>query len=101
MSPLVIGARSSSFRSPAKADKLPGKSPAPIEAAPAAIMLFLRNSRRFLPLFDTFTSFFMLLSSFQIGCSKRLNTQLRIGRQAGKTPRFVEVAGARILAFLR
>jgi hypothetical protein len=64
MSPFVIGNSSSSSRS--KADKLPGNTPAPIPAAPAAIIPFLRNMRRLAALVRTVPDCFITFSFVKI-----------------------------------
>jgi hypothetical protein len=59
MSPFVIGAWSSS--SLPKATDVTGKNAAPIVAAPAATIPFVKNSRRFVACFTLLPDFFIIL----------------------------------------
>jgi len=61
MSPLVIGAPSSS---PLNAAEVPGNRDAPIVTAPAATIPFVRNARRLVGRFVLFSEFFIAFPLF-------------------------------------
>jgi len=62
MSPFVIGALSPS---PLNAVEVPGNRDAPMVAAPAATIPFVRNARRFVGRFMLFSDFFIAFPLFQ------------------------------------
>jgi hypothetical protein len=62
ISPFLTGLWSASSRP--NAAKLPGRSPGPIVAAPAAIIPFRKNNRRLLEFLRTLPDFFIAFSFF-------------------------------------